>query len=68
MSKVLLKELKKLTDEETLIRKSLERKYFDANKRKQLFNRLKEIKSDASKIRFKLKMERIIVNENNNTN
>lgn len=67
MSKVLLKELKNLTDEETMIRKNLERKYFDPYKRKQLFERLKDIKKDIQKIKFKLKMERIIVNENNNT-
>ena len=68
MSKVLLKELKNLTEEETMIRKSLERKYFDAKKRKKLFDRLKEIQNDITKIKFKLKMERIIVNENSNTN
>lgn len=60
MSKALLIELNNLTIEEKMIRTSLEKKYFDSNKRKKMFARLDEVRKDIQKIKFKLKMEREI--------
>lgn len=64
----LLKELQKLRLEEKNLKRCLDIKYYDDYKRTEMFDRLKQCKKDIEKVKFKMRMEKKLNDENNNSN
>lgn len=63
MNNNLIDKLSKLKLEETCVKRNLDRYYRDANKRKRLFARLKEVQKEISSTKFKIRLEREMKNE-----
>lgn len=68
MNSELIGKLSKLKLEETSIKRELDRYYRDDAIRSRMFKRLKQIKKEQDKLQFKLRMEKMIKNENSDTN
>lgn len=66
--KELLNKLAKLKLEEKNLRKCLDIKYYDDEKRAEIFNKIKDCKKEIEKIKFKIKMEEKLNAKDNNTN
>ena len=66
--KNLIDELTKLKVEEKAIRRCLDIKYYDNDKRTEMFAKLKECKNNIEKVKFKIRMERKLNAKNNDTN
>ena len=67
MNDKLIEKLSKLRLEESNIRRNLDKYYCDSRMKARLFARLKKIKTEIDKTKFKLQLERKIKNENSNT-
>jgi len=67
MNDELINKLSELKLEETCLKRNLDANYLKKDIRKKMFGRLKQNKDEQNKIKFKLRMERELKNENNNT-
>lgn len=67
MNDKLIDKLSKLQLEETNLKRNLDKYYCDEKMRTRIFARLKQIKNEIEKTKFKLQLERKIKNENSNT-
>ena len=67
MNNTLLDRLTQLDLEERTLKRSLDASYCNEKERTRLFNKIKLIKKEKDKIKFKIHLERKIKNENNNT-
>ena len=61
------KKLKDLYLQEKVLKKVLDTVYNDSNKRTKTFNQIKKVKKEIDFVKFKIKLERKMNNENNNT-
>ena len=68
MNNELINQLSKLTLEERALKRNIDRNYYNAKVRHKLFVRLKEVKQEIQKVKFRIRLEREEKNENNNTN
>ncbi len=64
----LIERLSNLKLEEKNLKRVLDVYYRDENMRTKAFNKIKKVKKDIEQIKFKLKLEKELKNENNNTN
>lgn len=67
MNNELIDRLTQLDLEEKSLRRNLDKYYCDEKMRTRIFARLKKIKLEIEKTKFKLHLEREIKNEDNNT-
>ena len=66
MNDKLIDELSRLKLEETSLKRCLDRAFYDYDKRTELFNRIKEIKKEIEQIKFKLRLEKEMKNDEDN--
>ena len=64
----LIERLSNLKLEEKNLKRVLDVYYRDENMRTKAFNKIKKIKKEMEQIKFKLRLEKELKNENNNTN
>ena len=62
MNNTLIEQLSKLKMEETALKRRLDKK-LSSTERKKSFDRLKEVKELQEKVKFKIKLERKILDE-----
>lgn len=67
MNNKLIDKLSMLQLEESNLKRNLDKYYCDEKMRTRIFARLKKIKLEIEKTKFKLHLEREIKNEDNNT-
>lgn len=58
MNNELINQLSKLILEESVLKRSIDRNYYNISLRTKLFERLKEVKREKNKVKFKLRLER----------
>jgi hypothetical protein len=63
----IIEKLSILKLEEVFLKRSLDTYYNNEKARTMAFNRLKKVKKEIDKLNFKLRIEKEINNENNNT-
>lgn len=64
-----IEELSKLRLEETHLKRCLDVKYYNKEQRKKFFERIKEIKKEKEKLKFKIRLQKEVKNaKDNNTN
>lgn len=68
MSNKLIEELSKLTLEKKYLKKQLDLIWYDKKKRKETFDKIKQVSKDIEYVKFKLELERKMKNANNNSN
>ena len=68
MGNKLIDKLANLTMEEKSLRRCLDIKYYDDEKRTQIFARIDKCKKEIEKVKFKIRMERKLNDKNSNTN
>lgn len=64
MNNELINELSKLKLEESCLKRHIDRNYYNAKLRTKLFQRLKEVKNEIERVKFKIRLEREKKNEN----
>lgn len=68
MNNELITKLSKLTLQYKYLKKELDLVWYNKAKRKQIFDKMKSVNKEIEYVKFKLRLERKIKNENNNSN
>ena len=68
MNNELITKLSKLTLQYKYLKKELDLVWYNKVKRKQIFDKMKSVNKEIEYVKFKLRLERKIKNENNDSN
>lgn len=58
MNNELINQLSKLTLEAMALKRNIDRNYYNAEIRSNLFNRLQEVQEEIKKVKFKIRLEK----------